>query len=48
MKYVIVYSGRHYGRPHRLLTSDGMLWTAVHEASGDITTFLRFDCEVVK
>ena len=43
---ILVYSGKHYGRPHRLLTSEGQLWTARHEASGDIVTFLRIDADV--
>jgi len=45
LNYVIVYSGPHYGRPHRLLSGVGSTWTAWHEPTGEVVTFLKCDCE---
>ena len=47
LNYIIVYSGPHYGRPHRLLTCEGTLWKALYDPTGEIVTFLRCDCEAV-
>lgn len=42
---VVVYSGAHYGRVHRLTSTNGSLWTAIHEPSHDEVTFLKCDSE---
>lgn len=43
--YVIVYSGRHYGRVHRVLSDNGRMLTVVHEPTGYTLTVPHFDVE---
>ena len=42
---VVVYSGKHYGRVHRLTSTTGPVWTAIHEPSRDDVCFVKYDCE---
>jgi len=44
---VVVYAGPHYGQVHTLLHGDATTWTLRHDATGDVVTALKWDCEVV-
>lgn len=42
---VIVYCGRHYGRPHAILSDNGRVLVAVHLPTGDVVHAAHCDCE---
>jgi len=45
--YVIIYSGRHYGRLHQVLEIKGYSVMAVHVTTRDLVSAPMCDCEAV-
>lgn len=46
-RFAIVYTGPHYGRPHRVLHDDGRRVTVLHAPSGAVCTVSICDVETV-